>query len=124
MNKLIWSVQIFLAIVFLMAGSMKVISSKTELSKSMASVEEYSETEIKLIGVVEVLGAVGVVAPAALKILAFLTPLAASGLALTMVVAAKMHLGRREYGSLPINAVLFFAAVFVAYSRWRTYKIE
>jgi len=124
MNKIIWAAQIALAAVFLMAGAMKLIIPKAEMAKNMPWVEDYSETEVKLIGTVEVLGAIGVVAPAALKILPFLTPLAASGLALTMAFAAKMHLGRQEYDALPVNAILFLIAIFVAYMRWRSYKIE
>jgi len=47
-----------------------------------------------------------------------LTPLAAVGLSLTMLGAAKTHLRRGESQMIVINAVLLLLAVFVVYGRF------
>ncbi len=56
--------------------------------------------------------------PTLTGILPWLTPLAASGLALIMLLAAGFHLVRREYPNIVFNLVLFALAAFVAYGRF------
>ena len=80
--------------------------------------EDFSQRAVRLIGALEVLGAIGVVAPALTGILPWLTPLAALGLVLTMIAAALTHLRRKEYGNIAVNAVLLVLAAFVAYGRF------
>jgi len=70
------------------------------------------------IGVSEILGGVGLILPAATGILPWLTPLAATGLALIMLLAAGFHLMRREYPNIAFNLILLALAVFVAYGRF------
>ncbi len=121
MNIALWIVQILLAIAFLMAGFMKATQSKESLiekTEKMAWVEDFSPGTIKYIGILEILGAIGLVLPAVTGILPMLTPLAAAGLALTMVGAAVVHIRRKEYSGLVGNLVLFLMAAFVAYGRF------
>jgi hypothetical protein len=70
------------------------------------------------IGSAEILGALGLILPAATGILPWLTPLAAAALALVMLLAASFHATRREYPNLTGNLVLLLVAAFVAYGRW------
>ena len=115
MNIAILIIQVLLAIVFFMAGLMKLIQPKEKLANNMAWVEGFSQNQIRLIGVLEILGAVGLVLPALTGILPWLTPLAAVGLALLMVGAIITHLRRDEYPNMIANIVLFALSVFVAY---------
>ncbi len=69
-------------------------------------------------GVAEILGAIGLILPALTGILPWLTPLAALGLAVIMLLAAIFHLTRREYQNIVVNLVLLVLAAFVAYGRW------
>ena len=108
-------IQVLLAIVFLLAGSMKLIQPKEKLAESMQWVEGFSQNQIRLIGVLEILGAVGLVLPAWTGILPWLTPMAAVGLALLMVGAILTHLRRAEYPNLIGNIILLALTVFVAY---------
>ena len=117
MNIALWVVQILLAIVFLMAGGMKIIQSKEKLDES-GFAEDFSQNTIRLIGVLEVLGAIGLVLPALTGILTWLTPLAAVGLALTMVGAALTHLRRGEYPNIIVTVIIFALAIFVVYGRF------
>lgn len=123
MNVVLWVLQIVLALLFGAAGVMKSLRPKEELAAKMAWVEDYSPNMVKLIGVVEFLAAVGLILPAATGIAPVLTPLAASGLALIMVLAAVAHVRRKELNALPVNAVLFVLAAVVAWGRFGPYSL-
>lgn len=97
MNVLLWIVQGLLTLMFLMAGAMKLSKSKKELREKLGDwVDQYTDISIKLIGLAELLGAVGLILPMAIGVLPILTPLAAIGLAMTMVGAMKVHYERKE----------------------------
>lgn len=117
MDIALWVVQVLLAIAFGMAGVMKVTQPKTKLAENMAWVNDFSANNIKLIGVVEVLAAIGLILPMLTNILPVLTPLAAIGLILTMIGAMITHLRRGENSMIVINLVLLALAAFVAYGR-------
>jgi len=118
MNIALWIVQALLAVAFLMAGGMKLMQPKEKLAEKMAYVNDLSAGTVKLIGALEVLGAIGLILPKLTGILPVLTPLAAVGLVLTMIGAAIVHLHRKEASMIGINAVLFVLAAFVAYGRF------
>jgi uncharacterized membrane protein YphA (DoxX/SURF4 family) len=117
-NAIIWIAQGILAVVFLAAGLMKLTQPRAALKEKTPYVEDFTDGQIKAIGTVEVLGAVGVILPAALKVAPILTPIAACGLALTMVVAATTLIRRGEYPHVALNVVIFALAVFVAIERF------
>lgn len=110
---MIWVVQIIVAIGFGMAGLMKATQPKQKLAENMAWVEDFSAQQIKAIGILEVLGAIGVILPVLTDILPWLTPLAAGGLVLTMAVAAWVHFRRNEYPNIAVNGVLLILAAIV-----------
>ena len=119
MNVVLWIVAGLLAAAFGAAGLMKLTSPKEKLAASgMGWTEDYSAGQVKTIGTLEVLGAIGLILPAALGIAEILTPLAAVGLALTMVGAAVVHAKRGEGQMIPINVVLGGLAIFVAVMRF------
>jgi uncharacterized membrane protein YphA (DoxX/SURF4 family) len=114
----LWVVQLLLAAAFLAAGGMKLSQPKEKLAANMAWVEDFSQGTVRLIGALEVLGALGLVLPALTGVLPWLTPLAAVGLALTMVGAILTHLNRKENSAIAAPAVLLVLAAFVAYGRF------
>jgi len=120
-NVALWIVQILLTVAFLGAGAMKLLQPKEKVAASMAWAESFSPTAIKLIGLVEVLGALGLVLPALTGIAPILTPLAATGLALVMVGAVVTHARRDENQMIGANVVLLLLAAFVAWGRFGPY---
>ena len=118
MGIALWLVQALLAAAFLVSGATKLSRPKEKLLENLAWVEDFSQPTVYAIGVLEVLGAIGIVLPALTSLLTSLTPLAALGLALTMTGAALTHLRRAEYGPIAVTAVLLVLAVFVAYGRF------
>jgi uncharacterized membrane protein YphA (DoxX/SURF4 family) len=114
MTAFLWISQGVLVFVFLASGLTKLVKSREELLSRMPYVEDLSQVEVQGIAILEVLGALGVIAPVATGILPRLTPIAAAGLALMMAGAALTHLRRGEFQYLPINGLLFVLAVVVA----------
>lgn len=91
MGIAVWILQFLLAIAFCAAGLMKMLRPKDELRERMAWVEGVTPRGVKLIGLVELLGGLGLVLPALTGIAPILTLLAAIGLALVMVAAIIVH---------------------------------
>ena len=120
MNVALWIAQGLLALIFLVTGLMQVTQPKEKLARIMTFVEDFSPSTVRLIWIVGLLGAAGVVLPTLTGILPWLTPLAAVGLAVTMVSAALTHRRRKEYPMIGLNAVLLALSVFVAYGRFVT----
>lgn len=123
MNVFVWILQGLLAAMFLMAGVMKVSRPKAQLKSQMPWVDDFSQGVVRLIGTLELLAAAGLVLPAALDIAVILTPLAATGLAVLMALAAATHLRRKEPRNVAINAVLFVVAVVIAWARFGPYPL-
>ncbi len=120
MNTVLWIVQGILAMVFLMAGMMKLRTPKEEMAEKMPWVEDFSQGQIRGIGFLEVMGALGLILPMLTGILPVLTAYAAIGLALTMVGAFLTHV-RRKDPMVPMgmmNVMLFAMSAFVAYGRF------
>ncbi len=118
MGIALWVAQVLLAVAFLGVGGMKLSQPKERLAASQGWVEDFSQGAVRLIGALEVLGALGLVLPALTGVLPWLTPLAALGLVLLMIGAALTHLRRTEYGNIAVNAVLLVLAAFVVYGRF------
>jgi uncharacterized membrane protein len=123
MNVAVWVLQILLALAFLLAGVTKVSQPRQKLAASMGWVEDFSDTGVRTIGVLEILGGVGLLLPAVTGVATLLVPLAAVGLGLLMVLAAATHRRRGELPMIGINAVLLLLAVVVAWARFASYPL-
>jgi uncharacterized membrane protein YphA (DoxX/SURF4 family) len=123
MNIVLWVLAALLAFVFLGAGAMKLTQSKDKLAANpnMAWTEQFSAGTIKLIGLLEVLAAIGLILPAVLGIASALVPLAAVGLVLLMIGAALTHARRKENQAAVINVVLLVLAAALAVGRFGPY---
>jgi len=113
-NALLWTVQVVLALLFLFAGVMKLIAPVAELEQQSGMPGLF----LRFIGLVEVLGAIGLVAPGLAKMGRPLTPLAAAGLLILMVGAVVLTLkGGVAAALMPL--VTGALCALVAYGRWR-----
>ena len=118
MDIAVWIIQGLLALAFFMAGLMKTSQPVSKIREKMAWANDVPPMKIKFIGFVEALGAIGLILPVATGIFPQLTWLAAAGLAIIMLLAAKLHFNRGEKKEAFTNLVLFTLLVFVAYSRF------
>lgn len=120
MNIALWVVQGLLAVAYLAAGGMKLVRSREQMvaSGNFEWAKDVSDGAVKGVGAVEVLGALGLVLPELTGIAPVLTPIAAVGLVIVQVIAARVHLKLGETKSLPVNVVLLVLAAFVAVGRF------
>lgn len=118
MNIILWVIQAFLAIAFLMVGFLKSTQPVNKLASTLPWVRDVRAVWPRFIGICEVLGAIGLVLPGITHIQTWLTIVAAGGLAMIMIDAALFHRRRHEYPMIAVNAVLFVLAVLVVYGRW------
>lgn len=114
MHIALWIVQGLLAAMFLMAGMMKLTKPTAELREMVGDwVDGMPGNTVKLIGFLEVMGAIGLILPKALNILPVLTSFAAGGLVLTMLGAMALHIKRKENDKVVVNVVLMLLALVV-----------
>lgn len=118
MNVVLWVVQILLALGFGMVGTVKLIQPREKLVERTGWVNDFPQSIVRLIGLLEVLGAIGLILPALTGILPWLTPLAAGGLVLVMVGAMFTHIRRHEYSVIGVNVILLLLATVVVYGRF------
>src|SRR3989440_4878217 len=114
-NLVLWSVQAFLALFFLGAGAPKILGRGMERWTGFA---EMPRSQVVFIGVAEVFGAVALVLPMATGILPWLTPLAAVGLAIIVLMAAGFHLRADERINALETGLWASIAGVVAIGRW------
>lgn len=119
LNVALWIVQVLVALAFLGAAGLKLGTPYEELAKQMQWVAQANPAVVKLIAVVEVAGALGLLLPSLLRILPWLTPVAAVGLVLDMGGAAVTHAKLGEPQMIVGNVVLGALAAFVAWGRFR-----
>jgi uncharacterized membrane protein YphA (DoxX/SURF4 family) len=121
-NIVLWVIAGLLSLMFLVAGVMKLARSKQDLAASgMTWTEDFPERTVRLIGVLEVLAAAGLILPPATGIAPVLAPLAAAGVVLLMCGAAVVHLRRKERAQIAVNVVAGLLAALVAWGRFGPY---
>jgi uncharacterized membrane protein YphA (DoxX/SURF4 family) len=123
MNVVIWIVQIVLAALFLGSGGAKLTQPEDKLAERMTFIPLYPKHSVRFIGAAEVLGAIGLIVPAATKIAPVLTPIAATGLFVIMAGATATHLKLKENKVAPVTVVLALLALFVAITRFGAYSL-
>ncbi|GIO32870.1 MULTISPECIES: DoxX family protein [Paenibacillus] len=117
MNFVIWIIQGLVALGFVYSGWLKAFQYETA-KKSWGWVKDVSKGFVVFIGLAELVGALGVILPQALDIAPVLTPIAATGLAVVVLLGALFHIKRKEYRDIGVNIVFFALAVFVAICRF------
>ena len=120
MTYALWIIQGLLAAIFLFAGGTKLVLP-LDVLMSMGSPNQIQLPGwfVRFIGVVEVLGALGLILPGLLRIRPGLTPLAAAGLVIIMIGATVLTLVADGVASALIPLAVGLLSAFVAYGRWR-----
>lgn len=114
----LWASQVVLAGMFGMTGFNHAFLPLADLAQmGMGWVNSAPEALVRVIGFAELAGAAGILLPALTRILPWLTPLAAAGLALIQVLAMPVHIMRSEWYVVPFNLVLLGLALFVFWGR-------
>ena len=105
-----WIVAGLLAVFYLYAGGIKVTRSKDQLRPMTGWVDSVPLRLVRTIGVLEVLGALGLILPPLTGIAAALALAAATGLALIQAGGISLHLSRGEATVIWLNIALLALA--------------
>ena len=120
---MLWIAQSLLAGIFLATGLIKLTQPRLKMAAGpMGWAADVPDGQFRTIGLLEVVGAVGLI-PGALGIAPGLVPLAALGLALTMIGAIVTHVRYGETGRLAVPIVLLGLALFVAVERLAAHSL-
>jgi putative oxidoreductase len=123
-NIAIWAGQIALALLYLMGAWFHFLSPEEAASMGAVWMQEVPIALPRFIGVMEVLGVLGLILPAATRIMPHLTVWAAAGLLAIQVLAIPFHAIRGEFEPLPFNLIYVALAVFVLWGRARKAPIS
>lgn len=119
MNVALWIVTAILIAVFASSAIVKGTQSRERaVEMGMTGVVDVSHGVMRLAAISEAVGILGLVVPYATGVMPILTPLAALGLGLIMILAARIHLGLKEPWTATGNLALLAMCLFVAWGRW------
>ena len=114
METAIWILKGVIAVIFTFTGIYKIFLPKAKLlAKGMNGLIDLNEDQIKVVGLLEVLGVCGLILPAILNISPVISAISALCLSLTMIVAGWIN----HKLKLPIipNIVIFLICILIAY---------
>lgn len=117
-----WIIAGILALAYLAAGGLKIARPPAKLAKSgLTWAPAFPVWTVKAIGLLEVLGAIGLILPPLTGVATILAPLAALGLVLVQIGALITHIVRGEVKTLAVNVVLLLlavAATWLGFATW------
>jgi len=123
LNALLWTAQVVWGLFFSFTGFGKVLAYDPavwhQFLHQVAWFSAVPQSLFIFIGVCEGLGGVALIVPALTRVAPRLTPIAAVGLTVIMILAAGFHIARAEYHwFLPFNIVVGGVAALIAYGRF------
>lgn len=119
MNTTLWVIQALLAAFFVMPGFGKINNSKEQHIADGHIKPEAAILPIRVLGILEWLGCVGIIVPWLTGIAPILTPVTAVCFCLIMAAGAINHLLKKEYKMLPMLLTVFVLSAVVAYFRFK-----
>ncbi len=120
----LWIAQVLLAGMFIMSGFMKISQPIDQLSQMLPWASQVPVGLVRFIGISELLGGLGLILPALLRIKPQLTALAAVGLATVMLFALLFHISKGEFSAIGMNLGIALIALFIAWGRTKKAPIQ
>jgi hypothetical protein len=117
LNTGLWVAQLILLAAFGAAAWLKITSPIPQLAAMWPWTGVLPEPQVRLIGLIDLLGGIGVVLPTLTGVRPRVTVVAALGCATLQVCAMIFHISRGELAATPVNVVLLALALFVAWGR-------
>ncbi|HEY5826452.1 MAG TPA: DoxX family protein [Cyclobacteriaceae bacterium] len=119
LHIILWIVQLLLASSMIWASSVKLFQPVSQVAVMWPWAGEVSEAFLKFTGVVDLIGALGLILPSLLRIQPKLTPIAALAIILLMICASIFHISRGEGANIAPNILFAIMAAFIAWGRFR-----
>lgn len=124
MNILLWIAQILLSASLIWAAAVKLFQPIEQLEIMWPWTGDVPPAFVRFTGVIDLLGALGVILPSLFRFKPVLTPIAAIGIILLMIAASVFHISRGEGSQIGFNIVFAGIATFVAYGRFKLVPIQ
>lgn len=120
MDIALWIAAVLLALVALMSGIMKTFipKEKLEVHEGAAWTRTASPGFVKLLGIIELLAAVGLILPAVVDVAPMMVPVTAACWVALMIGAMITHGRLGQYKLVMVNLVYVALAVFIAVGRF------
>ncbi len=122
MRDVAWVLSIVLAVIFLVVGYIMAYRYE-QAKKSLPWVNELPEIIVKILGGLQILSAIGLIAPMFFPEYAWMTALVASAMAMLMSMAVAFHIRRHDSDTAWLSGLLAVMALVVAYARWTTTRM-
>jgi uncharacterized membrane protein YphA (DoxX/SURF4 family) len=113
----LWIAQLLLAGAYGLFGTMKATQPLDQLAKMMTWIPSFPPIFVRSLGVVEVLGAIGLILPSLTRIQPRLTVIAALCIFVHQGLAITLHMSKGEFNVLGLNGVLIMLAAFIFWGR-------
>jgi hypothetical protein len=121
MHVILWAVQIVLA-ALLLAGAIMKFMPIEKISEMMPWTGQVPVWMVRILGIVDLVGAAGLVLPGLLRIKPQLTSWAALGIITLMLCAIIFHVSRGEGSVVEFNVFCVALAGFVGWGRFKKSK--
>ena len=118
----LWVAQVILTAILIMGAVMK-FQPIEEISTTMPWTGQLPALIVRLLGVIDLSGAIGLILPSLLRIKPQLTPWAALCIIALMVCATIFHVSRGEESVIGFNIFVAFVAAFIAWGRFKKASI-
>ena len=116
LNVLLWIAQGLIALTLIWAAYAKLVQPIEETAKMLPWALD-NPGLLTFTGIIDLLGGIGIILPAALKIKPKLTVFAAYGTMALMIAASIFHVSRGESSLIGMNIFFLILAVFVVWGR-------
>ncbi|SEN50270.1 DoxX family protein [Paenibacillus sp. OV219] len=117
MNITLWIIQGLAALAFAYGGWLKAVQYEKARTE-WGWVRSVPRAFVVFIGIAELIGVIGLIVPQATGIAPIWTPIAATALAVVVLLGALLHLVRKEYREVGVNVVFIALAAIVAIGRF------
>lgn len=124
LNIVLWIAQWLFAASFVGAALMKLAMPIAQLAQMWPWTGELAPTMVRLLGVIDLLGGMGVLLPSLTGIKPRLAVVAAVACIALQLCAIAFHALRGELAALPVNIVFIVIAAFISWGRWSRYPTE
>ncbi|WKG03701.1 DoxX family protein [Mycolicibacterium sp. HK-90] len=126
MNITLWIITIVAGAAYAAGGTTMLVLSRERyrsMGRTQHWVDDFGDSHLKAIGTIKLVGAIGLVLPAAVGVAPVLTPVAACGLALFMAGAATTRFRRSEWLYMAGDIVYLGVFAFLAWG-WFTLPVS
>ena len=116
LNVTIWIIQVFVSFTFISAGLFKLFQSVNEMAEMWPWVADHPLL-VKVTGVFDLAGGLGLILPNWLKTALKFTVYAAVGCFVLMIAAIIFHLSRGEAENIGFNVLIAFLSGLIIWAR-------